>query len=259
MKQMHLLLVAVVLLGGCVSPGVVPSREDIAKIAEVRVIPIEAPPLAVPPASGVLIQGIGVSPVARGVSVVGTLLLLLQMPEISERTGEVSQSLQAALDGVGVWVPTVELANETQAQLAARGLQVAVTSEVKRLSGVQDRRYTMLMENWLAPIRAWYNSADPVPDYRGLRSSQSVYVLEVGVINYEITSGRLLLQVAMKLIDASDGRVIGRARAANPWNMPNLAPLDQAFAKDAIRFKQAFTGAAQHLVRECLTSLGLLP
>jgi len=258
-KKVYLLAFVATFLGGCVSPQTTPSREEVKKIGQLRIVPIEAHPLGVPPGARLAIWGSGDAPVVPGINVVGMVLLFAQMPDMAERGGKLSGALQAALNGKGVWVPTVALAEEAQAQLASHEWQVSAASEIKRLSDIEDRSYTVTMENWMAPIRAWYNSTDAVADYRSLRSDQRLYVIEVGVINYEITRGRLLLQVAMKLIDTADGQVIGRARAWPSWDdMPVVVPLDQAFANEANRFKQAFNETAKPLVMECLTSLGLL-
>ena len=110
----------------------------------------------------------------------------------------------------------------------------------------------------MAPIRAWYNRSDPSPDDRVAASPEGAYVLEVGIINYELISDQLILQVAMKLMHPHDGRIVGRARAANASDVPRPGPLDQAFANDAAGFKRVFSEAAEPLVEECLASLGLL-
>lgn len=107
--------------------------------------------------------------------------------------------------------------------------------------------------------RAADDDTKPVADYGALARDKSLYVLEVGVINYEIEpGGKLLVQVAMKVIDPSNGSVIGRARAANPWNMPQQSPLDQAFSGDASHFKEAFLKTGQEITKKCLTELGLI-
>jgi hypothetical protein len=221
---------------------------------------MEPHPLGVPPGFDLVALGSGGSiATARGFAVFNTIAILSELPEASKRSGELSLSYQAVLDQKGAWVPTAVLANEVQAQLAAQGIQATVAPRVKPIPGVKDRSPTLFMENWLAPIRAWYNDTAPTPDYGDHPWDKSLYVLEVGVINYEIDrAGGLLLQVAMKVIDPASGQVIGRARAANPWNMPKLAPLDQAFADNGSRFKDAFVLTGRESARRCLAELGLL-
>lgn len=263
LRILHLLTAMSVLLGGCISPEITPSREEAVKIAAVHVIPMEAPPLTAfslsePPQSGVWIHGLETTPAGAGLVVVGSVMLLVQMARMSGHTEEASESLQSALDSGGIWMPTVALAGQARSRLASEGSQVSVDPGVKRLSGVKDRRATLFMENWMAPIRAWYNYRDPSPDHLAPNSPEGAYLLEVALINYELISDRLMLQVAMKLIDPTDGRLVGRARAANASSLAVLGPLDQAFANDAAHFKRVFSKAAGPLVEECLLSLGLL-
>lgn len=260
MNRLFAVLGISLFLGGCISTGIAPPKEATAQLRNIHIVAMEPHPLGVPPGFGSVVLGSGGSiETARGFAVFNTIAILSELPEASKRSRALSQSYQAALDQKGAWVPTVVLANEIQAQLAAQGIQATVAPQVKPIPGVKDRSPTLFMENWLAPIRAWYNDTVPAPDYGDLPRDKSLYVLEVGVINYEIDqAGGLLLQVAMKVIDPSSGKVIGRTRAANPWNMPKLAPLDQAFAGNASRFKDAFVLTGRESARTCLTELGLL-
>ena len=45
---------------------------------------------------------------------------------------------------------------------------------------------------------------------------EGAYVLEVGIINYELISDQLILQVAMKLMRPQDGRIVGHS-PKNAW------------------------------------------
>ena len=58
----------------------------------------------------------------------------------------------------------------------------------------------------------------------------------------------------IKMIDPT-GRVVGRARAADPWHLPSL-DTDEAFANDGKIFKEVFAARARTLVNSCLTELG---
>ena len=259
MKHFAFLLAVLMLVVGCVSPGMAPPKETFDAFSRFHIIAMEPPPLQVPPQFNSLIVGGGGSvEMARGFGLFNTVLILLELPETSKRGGEISESLQSALEGKGTWTPTVVLANELRAQLAAKGMASTVAPDVRPLPGVQDRSYTVLMENWLGPIRAWYNDTKPVSDYAALPSDPSLYVLEVGISNYEMLGdGELLLQVMMKVIRSHDGCVVGRARAADPWNMPKITPFDQSFANDAKGYKEIFETEGRKLVKECLDKLGI--
>jgi len=188
-----------------------------------------------------------------------TIAVLIEMPVAQRRLGEVSKSLQAAMETDGAWVPTLALADEVRAQLDARGFVATVAPEVRPIPGIQDRSYTLFMENWLAPIRAWYKDTKPVASYTGFPFDQHLYILELGVANYEIVENNLLMSVMMKMIDPSDGRVMGRAFAhVDPARMPRVGPLDQAFGGDAKPFKEIVTAEGGILVKECLIQLRFL-
>lgn len=262
MTRLHVLWLGFsLLLGGCVSLGAALPQDAIDKLHQVHVVAMESHPLGVPAGPRPSIVGSsGMFDEARGIALFYTGAILFALPEASRRGEEISKSYQAALDREGAWVPTLVLANEVRAQLAAKEVETTVAPGVKPIPGVKDRSYTALMENWLAPTRAWYNDTSPVADYGDLPNDPSLYVLEVGMINYEIVpGGSLMVQVAMKVIDPATGRVMGRARAANSWELPDLSPLDQTFSGNASRFKEAFIQTGREIVRKCLGDLGLLP
>jgi len=258
MRRCCLFVFVLVSLTGCVAPAVALPKERIANFRHAHVVPMEAHPLGVSPGftSQIPIQAAGGSISAvRGIGVFNTIAIFLEMPEASQRSDDASRSLQAILDTKTVWAPTVVLANQVSKQLGANGIAANVASEVKPIPGVEDRRATVTMENWMAPIRAHYNDPGPVDDYRVLASDQSLYVLEVSISNYELIDQTLLLQVHLKMINPSDGRVLGRSRAAKGGNLP---PLKEAFANEAIRFKEVFAETGRELVSKCLTELGLI-
>ncbi|HEY5292423.1 MAG TPA: hypothetical protein VIJ43_08940 [Burkholderiales bacterium] len=228
------------------------------KIKAVHIVAMEAPPLGVPPEFRYLVPSY-VMHIASPFLVYNTIAVLIQMPAAERRAGEVSKSIQAAQETEGAWAPARALADEARAQLDARGVAATVAPEVRPIPGVEDRRYTLSMENWLAPIRAWYKDAKPAAGYAGFRSGRPLYILELAVANYEIVENKLLMSVMMKMIDPFDGRVMGRAYAyVDPARMPKVGPLDQAFGGDAKPFKEIVTAEGRILVEECLAQLRFL-
>lgn len=249
------LLLILVLVAGCVSPGIVPPKEAVKKVRAIHIVAMETPPLGVPPEFRHAVP-LYASPLL----IYNTIAVLIEWPAAQRRGAEVSRSLQASLETKGNWIPTLALADMVRAQLEARGIAAGVAPAVRPIPAVQNRDYTLLMENWMAPIRAWYNDTKPDSGYAGLPSGQPLYVLEVGVANYEIVEDKLLMTVMMmKMIDPSDGRVTGRARARmNPANMPVVGPPEQAFGNDAKRFKEVVTAEGYPLIKECLAQLRLV-
>jgi hypothetical protein len=272
MKRRYLLVFLLVFTYGCVGPTIVPSKDLLARVTQVQVVAMEAPPLDLPSRYQSLVGGpSGIGPLipiqaaggsitaVRGLGVFNTLLIFVQLTESSYRSYDASKSSQTVLDTKGVWTPTVVLANEISKQLMASGIAAHVTPGVKPIPGVEFRGATTTMENWLAPIRAHYNYTGPVQSYRALASNKSLFVLEVSISNYEVVNGKLLLQMHLKLIDPSGDRIVGRARSSNAWNMPSLEPLDQSLANDASQFKEVFSETGRQLSKESLAELGLLP
>ncbi len=203
---------------------------------------------------------LGLAAVASPLLVYNTIAILVETPSAARRAAAASESLQATLNGGGAWLPTVVVAGQAREQLAARKLAVTVEPGVRPVPGVRDRGRTLLMENWLAPIRAWYNDTTPLPRPAAAAPGSGTLVLEVGVLNYEIANEALLLQVMVKLIDPVTGAVLGRARAASdPRRPPRVGPLPTAFAGDAGAFKRIVTDEGRVLVHACLQDLGLTP
>jgi hypothetical protein len=229
----------------------------IAPTACVRVAAMESPPLGVPLEFRSLVPG-GAAAVASPLLVYNTVAVLIELPAAARRAAGVSESLQTALDAGETWAPSVVAAEEARAQLAANGFEVRAEAGLRPIPGLRDRGRTVLMENWLAPIRAWYNDTTPAPCRDAAPSGGASYRLEVGIVNYEITGDRLLLQVMMKVIDCPGGAVIGRSRAAvEPESMPRVGPFAETFAGDATAFKQIVAASCRPLVSTCLARLGL--
>lgn len=273
MKSHYLWIWLLLVLNGCVGSAIVPSQHHLMNVRQVYVVAMEAPPLGLPSRyrsvvesdSGfgplIPIQAAGGSiPLVRAFGVVNTILVFIQFTESSHRTYETSKLNLSVIDTKDIWTPTVALANEASRQLTANGITTEVLPGVRPIPGVEYRGATWLMENWLAPIRSYYNYTGPVESYRNLAlSADRALVLEVSISNYEITSDKLLLQVHLKAIDPRSGEVVGRARSYDPWNMPSLEPIDQALANDASRFKEIFAMTGRDLVKEALGQLGLVP
>ena len=92
-------------------------------------------------------------------------------------------------------MPTVGLAGETANQLRAGwGAGVEVVDGYLALPRIVDRNRTYLMENWLAPIRAWYNENESSFGYVQLLNKDIDAVVEVGIANYEMVGGALLIR-----------------------------------------------------------------
>ena len=271
MKLRFPLLFLLIFASGCtVSSTIIPSGQQVAEIKQVHVVAMEAPPLILPSAYQAKIshssdlrffppgaRALGPQ-VGMAIVVANTIPIFWQLTETSHRSYDALRSSNTVLPSRGIWTPTVVLANEVSDQLTANGIVAKNVPGVKPIPGVDFRGVTTHMENWLAPIRSYYNYAGPVESYRDLASVQSLFVLEVSISNYEVFDEKLFVQVHLKLIDPRDRQVVGRVRASDVGNMPSVEPLDQVLANDASRFKEIFSETGRRLVGKSLIELGLL-
>ncbi len=97
MQRLALLIVLLVSLVGCVSSEIVPSKETVAEFRCAHIVPMEPPPLGVPPRFDSVVLGFGGGSIqeVRGFSIFNTIAFLLEMPAASKRGGEVSQAFQS--------------------------------------------------------------------------------------------------------------------------------------------------------------------
>ncbi len=165
--------------------------------------------------------------------------------------------LHDALNRSDAWLPTVELARETAAQLRAGwGVNVEVVDGYLALPGIENRSRTFLMENWMAPIRAWYNEDESSFDYVQLSNKNTDAVVEVGIANYEMMRGGILIQVMSKLVDTTTNRVLGRSRNHVLEKTP---PIKVLFDNEGQNYKEFFAQVTRDLIAANLKELGLLP
>jgi hypothetical protein len=270
--------VMVMLLAGCVAGNTKLEQSAAVSLAQIHIVPIEGPPLsgidlamielppgAVPVAGNDTFGNKYVWEAARWGLLVTSgyigavpIILIFDEPVVGEPpwytdSSSRVQGLESFLDNYEIWEPTAEIAEEAMRQLkTASGYAVTVNEEVRPLPGVERREATYLMENWMAPLRAWYNM-DESPFGYDVQSDDGA-VLEVGLLNYELTNGLFLIQVVMKLVDPETGSVIANARNASYPKIGNPAPL---FADDAEGYKRLFRANIRPLVTQCINDLGL--
>lgn len=187
---------------------------------------------------------------ARAVGVLSGISVLLELSASSHRKLAYPQPVEPA----EAWLPSVEFAREGARLLTASGRTPTISPEIQPIPGVEEKGRTTLMENWMAPIRSWYNDERPAQRYASLHAKGVEAVAELGISNYEILTGKLLLQIHVKLIDPASGKLLGRARASSFTEMP---PMDELFADDAKLFKESVSRAGNPLVTTCLQDLGI--
>ncbi len=253
-----MLLVITVLLVGCVTGGSTLDQSKAASLTHVHIVPIEGPPLSGMGLSRANLSGAelvvgGTTVGSNALLVAGGVMMIAALPEANASSAAASQRIESLLDNDEIWEPTVELAQEAILQLeVASNYAVSVDSEIKPLPGVKRREATFFMENWMAPLRAWYN-ADRSPFSYSDQINSGV-VLEVGLGNYEMTANYFLIQVMMKVVDPETGIVIANARK---YSNTRFRDLDSLFEEDAAAYKELFRDITAKLVQGCIDKLGL--
>ena len=210
---------------GCVGGEIKPSPDNINKIEKIAVVPLESPPLEIPPfgsgasffrTSAVMatVPQESIQRAGRVGVLISGVFMLMELPSELKSSARIADSLKTMLDSGETWVPTVVFAQEAAKQITAQGrYEVAVIQNVQKFPGLVNRERTWHLENWYAPIRSWYNEEISQFDYRSLKNQRIGAVLEVGMLNYILFENHIGLQIMLKLIDPLNGQVLGRARA----------------------------------------------
>ena len=219
---------------------------------------MEGPPLSGAGVSKVRLSGSelvvgGTTLGSNSLLFVGGVMMLADLPRANQQSAAASRSIESLLEQKEVWEPTLIVAEETRRQLRAKNkISVSVEPDLRRLSGVEERDATFFMENWMAPLRSWYNESPSTFDYTDQPKSGAV--LEVGLLNYELTTGYLLVQVVTKLVDPSTGVVLANARN---FSNTKVESVDELFENDADGYKRFFQTITAELVEDCIADLGL--
>jgi hypothetical protein len=136
------------------------------------------------------------------------------------------------------------------------GVNVDVVDGYSALPGIENRDLTYWGENWQAPLRAWFNEDESSFDYVNYTNRKIDAVVEVGILNYEMLRGGLLIQVASKLVNPTNKRVLGRSRNGVLAKTP---PNNILFGNEGKTYKEFFAKTTRQLIAENLGELGLLP
>jgi hypothetical protein len=247
-----------VFLTGCVAGGSTLDQSTAASLTHVQIVAIEAPPLSGVGVSRVRLSGSellvgGTTLGSNNLLFVGGVMMLADLPKANRQSAAASRSIESLLDQQDVWEPTLVVAEEARRQIiAGTKISAAVEPDVRRLSGIEARDATFFMENWMAPLRSWYNESPSSYDYSD--QSDSGVVLEVGLLNYELTTGSLLVQVVAKLVDPSTGSVLANARN---FSNTRLEDVDKLFENGADGYKHTFQTITAKLIEDCIVDLGL--
>ncbi len=270
-KGLPLALLLLSLSAGCLSAQIRPVSETAAKLQTIVVVPMEAPPLEyvaweasdllmlenLTPGGIIRIGGRQAKIVASGISMVITLMDMKDLVDALQERLAIAESMENMLDEEEAWVPTIVLSREVAGRIALEGRSAVILErEIHEIPGITSKGRTVFLENWMAPLRAWYNRDRSSFDYTCYLDRKVDAILEVGLMNYSLVESHLLLQVVLKLIDPATGHVLGRTRDVVMVRTPHPRKL---FMDGGRPFKMLFAAAGRDSVVANLTYLGLLP
>jgi hypothetical protein len=266
MKKILPSLFIFIFLTGCVSQQIIPPTSTVRALKKVQIVALEPPPLEIP--QQIVLQSALIANLpkptigaARAVGVVSSILIIIEATSsvnapASAETIDKSNKIESLIRGNEIWIPTRVLADDATNQIAATGRSVVCVPGVQLIPGVTIRDYTLFNENWLRPIRDWYNSDTSSFNYASLGADKSDAVLEVALVNYSVAlENRLLVQVMVKLVDPLTGKTIGRAR---DWDNPEIENLDKVLSDNGKKLKQVFAHTGSGLINKCLYDLGII-
>ena len=127
---------------------------------------------------------------------------------------------------------------------------------MRKYPGITNRERTVLLENWMAPMRDWYNQDFSPFDYRAYRDQDVDAVLEVGLLNYSLYRDHMILQVMLRLADPGTGQILGRERQTD---LKRIERPDSLFEENGKLFKDLFAETGGKLVATGLINIGLQP
>lgn len=263
MKKYLCSILIVVILSGCMAPQHRLEPKLLSSLRRIVVVPIEPPPLTLAPA---ILEALGDVPVISAYPPEGAIILqliagiavLIQKSKYEEKRANVLKTLEEWYKDDQTWVPTKVLAQEAGKQISkVNNFQVTVRHEMLTLP-IEKREPTLLMENWYAPLREWYNQDVSDLNLDEYQREGVDAILEVGILNYEVFRGYFVLQVLTRIVNVSSGKVEAKARYISE-SPPPIGPPEELFRNQAEKFKKIFMVEARKQLNNNLKKIGLLP
>jgi hypothetical protein len=257
------------MLCGCVSTQQTLSNTAAVQYRAIVVVPVEAPPLLVHPGSDADRTAIKAAYITVPEGGGGAFVPLMLMPNPLAAVGGTAflaslavssfpregESLVLTSAKPSPWMPTAMLAGTAAQLLQASGAHSASVIQGYAQLPITDRSVNVMMENWYAPIRRWYNSGVSMADYGQLPAGTDA-VVEIGIINYEYFSNRLLLQVMVKVVDPKTQRIVARSREGKA---PKGSALAAMLANQGQPMRDLINSTANAMLSKCLEDVGLVP
>lgn len=181
----------------------------------------------------------------------GALLLSDALALFSKELGHAHPAPTGRPGGVkSSWAPARTLAKEAATLISsASRCEVLVREEPYTLSSSKrDDPHVLLQE--------WYRRNTSAMNPLELAQPAKTRILELGLPDYALLEDQLLLQVLVKMVDPSTGKVT--ARAENRASVSIGSP-EELFTHGGKKFKSVFAVEGKRLLEKNLRDIGILP
>lgn len=265
-KGWYWLLPALMLAGCQTAPTVRLPGAAASAIKTVRIVAVEAPPLEVLPDPletrmpnyaheynmVLALPGTGTAQEAVYRSPGGILIAGKVGQGDSVEIADLSANGDASALS-GYWMPTLELASATEAQLKAAHITADLKPQAARLPIAAGER-TAYIGHWREAVDRWYARNAPA-SLEGAQTADAV--LEVGIGRYRIFEGQTSLQVLLKLIDPHTGQVLAKTSKKSLVVGDTVAPA--LLYPEGEKFKASIRENGGRLIAEAMQDIGLTP
>jgi|GEM_PF-1900876 len=255
-------LLTLAILPACMATQRRLAPEILFAIRKMVVVPVQPPPLILGPA---ILEALGNVPImsayppegAAALTIISGIAVLTQLSKYEEKRANALKVLEEWYTSDKAWIPTRVLAHEAASQISKiLSVEVIVSKELHTLSAGHRKEATLFMENWYAPLRAWYKQDVSTVNIEKYQLQGVDTLLEVGILNYEIFRGCFLMQVLTKMVNVSSGKVVAKARSIVE-NPPPIGSPEELFRNQGERFKKIFMIEGRKQLNENLRKLGL--
>lgn len=267
MKKYLCFILIVATFPGCLASEKMGRSDVFSSIRQILIVPVEPPPLTMTPAifdawpassADVSIGNLYPPDAAGALFIISGIAALARLPKYENIRSKALTTLDEWYASDESWVPTRILCQESVPLISSsRSYEIIVRQALYTPPSLKSREVTLTMENWLAPLREWYNQEKPALGPEEYNRKDIDAVLEVGIINYEIITGnKLSIQVFTKLIDVTSCIVEARDRC---YAQIDVGDPYELFKNGGHRFKKIFKEAGGRLLACCFRKIGLVP
>jgi hypothetical protein len=249
-KCLFFSLFVLIMLAGCAVSQKKAPPELLSKMKRIMIVPVGVPSLSLGPqasSEGWVFMGSAYPPEGEANLALLSGALSIFERELPNGRMPADQPLPARQEP---WNPSVTLAKEAATLISsALPYEVFVRAQQHTLRTPPQKSLRSRLEGW---YRQNFSALDP----KELRQAGMNGALEVGLSNYELFQDQLLLQILVKVIDASSGEVKARSKTQA---LVRVGPPEELLIHGGEKFKTVFAFEGRRLLERNLQDLGMLP